>query len=195
MRFAGLILVFAALDVPGTAQVDRLRLQPLLDFETQVLPGPPRGWYSSAGFVADDQTVHGGKWAARIDRTASTPDQFSTITLSVPSDFEGDSVEVHAYIKTENVSQFFALWIREDGETPGVAFNSLEPRQLHGTNEWKEYSIAIPHNSNAKQLFFGALIRGTGKMWVDDVRVLVDGKPIWDAPAKKARADDLRSRS
>ena len=32
-------------------------------------------------------------------------------------------------------------------------------------------------------LFFGFLAEGTGRAWVDDLQLLVDGKPIWQAPA------------
>lgn len=34
----------------------------------------------------------------------------------------------------------------------------------------------------AKELFFGVLSSGTGRTWADDLQLLVDGKPIWDAP-------------
>src|SRR5262249_12278419 len=34
----------------------------------------------------------------------------------------------------------------------------------------------------AKQLYFGVLVAGTGKVWADDLQLLVDGKPVWEAP-------------
>jgi hypothetical protein len=39
-----------------------------------------------------------------------------------------------------------------------------------------EYSIKPP--ASGSQGFFGALLVGSGKLWVDDLQVLVDGKPV-----------------
>jgi len=40
----------------------------------------------------------------------------------------------------------------------------------------------LPVVPEAKLLVFGFLLSGTGKAWVDDLRLLVDGKPVADAP-------------
>src|ERR1700738_5298659 len=55
-------------------------------------PGPralARGWGGGpAGTVfVDDKIVHGGKWSARIERNAASPNQFSTLTKAIPVDF------------------------------------------------------------------------------------------------------------
>lgn len=89
---------------------------------------------------------------------------------------------MHGFLRTEDVSDFVGLWMREDGESPGVAFDNMHSRHLKGTTPWAEYSIALPLRREAKQLFFGFLVSGTGKAWVDDLRLLVDGKPVWKAP-------------
>jgi hypothetical protein len=51
-----------------------------------------------------------------------------------------------------------------------------------GTTDWNEYSIFVPLQPNARQLYIGFLLAGTGKAWADDLQLLVDGKPIWEAP-------------
>jgi GH35 family endo-1,4-beta-xylanase/C-terminal processing protease CtpA/Prc len=53
---------------------------------------------------------------------------------------------------------------------------------LKGSKEWAEYSISLPVHPDAKQVFIGFLLGGSGKAWVDDMRLLVDGKPLWDVP-------------
>jgi hypothetical protein len=58
----------------------------------------------------------------------------------------------------------------------------MEKRQLKGTTEWAEYSITLPVHPQAKQLFFGVLLAGTGKAWADDLQLLLNGKPLWQAP-------------
>ena len=63
-----------------------------------------------------------------------------------------------------------------------VAFDNMQGRQLKGTSEWTEDSIVLPLNRAAKRLVFGVLASGTGRAWADDLRLLVDGKPIADVP-------------
>lgn len=36
-----------------------------------------------------------------------------------------------------------------------------------------------------RRLLFGVYLAGTGKVWVSDLQLLVDGKPIWNAPKCK----------
>jgi hypothetical protein len=74
------------------------------------------------------------------------------------------------------------LWMRQDGDAPNLAFVSMQPRQIKGTNDWTEDSITFPLHADGRQLFFGVLLGGTGKVWADDLRLLLDGKPVWDAP-------------
>jgi C-terminal processing protease CtpA/Prc len=168
--------------------VDRFQLAQILNFEAGPAGGSPRGAPSGWGggpretIFVDDKIVHSGKWAVRLERDASSANTFSTITIGIPVDFTGTSVELRGFLKTENVSEFAGLWMREDGDGGAVAFDNMESRHLKATHEWTEYSIALPLHSEAKQLVFGVLVAGTGKTWADDLQLLVDGKPIWDAP-------------
>ena len=114
--------------------------------------------------------------------TPDSPSTFSSITKSIPMDFAGQNVEFRGFLRTEDVSDFVGLWMREDGESPTLAFDNMQARQLKGTTVWKEYSITLPVHPEARQLFFGVLVAGTGKAWADDLQLLVDGKPVWDAP-------------
>ena len=130
----------------------------------------------------DDKVVHGGKWAVRIERNAESPNDFSSITKSIEMGFSGATVELRGFLRTENVSDFAGLWMREDGESSGLAFDNMQSHELKGTTGWTEYSISLPVGSEARNLVFGALLSGTGKTWVDDLQLLVDGKLIWEAP-------------
>jgi len=58
----------------------------------------------------------------------------------------------------------------------------MQGRQLKGTNEWAQCSISLPLSPDGRKLFFGVLLSGDGRVWADDLEVLVDGKPVWDAP-------------
>jgi len=162
----------------------RPELAGLLDFEAEHADGVPRGWGGGpTGTIAvDGQIVHGGRWSVRIERKDDSPNGFTSLTKMIPIDFTGDKLELLGYLRTENVSDFAGLWMREDDDSGSVAFDNMQRRQLKGTNEWAEYSIVLPLNKTAKRLAFGILASGAGKVWADDLRLLVDGKSILEMP-------------
>ena len=179
------VAVFALPMLCVAQDVDRSDLSRLFTFEMQQGPGVPLGWRAGPAntVFADDKVVHNGKWAARLERDAASTNNFSAITIVLPIDFTGSAIEFRGFLKTEDVSEFVGLWMREDNDSGFVAFDNMQSRQIKGTHDWTEYSISLPVHQDAKQLVFGVLAAGTGKVWADDLQMLVDGKPIWDAPA------------
>ena len=180
----GLALAAHAQETKPAVSTNPSDLAAEFSFETPQTGGMPSGWSGGpAGTVfADDKIVHGGRWAARIERNADSPASASVLTKSIPINFSGTSIELRGFLRTEDVSDFAGLWMREDGESSGLAFDNMQSRQLKGTTNWTEYSITLPLKSEARQLFFGALVVGTGKVWADDFQLLVDGKPVWAVP-------------
>ena len=68
-----------------------------------------------------------------------------------------------------------------------LSLENMWSQQVKGTHDWAEYRITLPINPNAKQLFFGVLVSGTGTLWADDLGLLVDGKPIAEVPTPYPR--------
>lgn len=167
-----------------TTAATQANLEPVLAFEAPVTGSMPGGWFGGpAGTIfADDKIVHSGRWSVRLQRDATSANSFSTLTVGVPLEFTGKTVELRGYLRTEQVSEFAGLWMREDGETTSLAFDNMQSRQIKGNTDWTEYSIKLPVNPDATQLFFGVLVVGTGKAWADDLKLLIDDKPIWEAP-------------
>jgi C-terminal processing protease CtpA/Prc len=165
----------------------------MLNFEMQHTGNFPTGWGGgpTGTIFVESEIVHGGSSAVRIERNAASTNGFSTLTKGIPIDFTGTLIEWRGFLKTENVSESVGLWMREDGDTGSVAFDNMQQRQVKGTHDWTEYSITLPLRPEAKQLFFGALVAGTGKIWVVDLQLLVDGKPIWDAPKAERKKTPL----
>src|SRR6476660_5851970 len=170
------------------AQTPVARLGPelaaVLNFETDHVGKMPEGWGGGPPdtIAVDHKTVHGGRSSVRLARTASSVEQFSTITKSLPIDFQGSTVEWRGFLRTEDVSGFTGLWMREDGAAGPVEFDNMQQRQVNGTRGWTEYSITLPLRAEARTLVVGVLVAGTGTVWADDLRLLVDGKPVWEAP-------------
>jgi Peptidase family S41 len=180
-------LLCAAAIAPGRAQnaPPGRELESTLTFETTHTGAMPSGWGGGppSTIFVDGDTVHSGRWAARLERTDGAGGQpFSALTRSIPMDFAGKTIEWRGFLRSENVSEFMGLWMRQDGDAPNLAFATMQPQQIRGTNEWREYSITFPLHPDGRQLYFGVLLGGTGKVWADDLRLLVDAKPVWDAP-------------
>jgi C-terminal processing protease CtpA/Prc len=193
MRNTVAFLILPACLLTGTLSLAHVSLQQtaarpelagVLDFEAQHSADLPKGWGGGpAGtFAVDGQIVHGGRWALRIERDEKSPGGFTSVTKMIPVDFAGTSLELRGFLRTQDVSQFAGLWMREDGDSGGVAFDNMQGRQLKGTTEWTEYSITLPLQKAAKRLYFGVLAAGVGKVWADDLRLLVDGRPIENEP-------------
>ena len=186
MRRLLLLLATAALSLPTQAQ--NITAGPELDatlrFETEHPGTSPSGWGGGpVGTIhVDGQIVHSGRWSARLERDATSPSEFSTLTKAITIDFTGATIEWRGFLRSEGVSNYLGLWMREDGDTPGLAFENMAQRQVKGTHDWTEYSITLPVHRDAKQLYVGVLVAGTGKVWADDLQLLVDGKPVWEAP-------------
>ena len=125
------VLAFSFLPVIRPAEaVQRSDLAQILNFESQQTAGMPRGWGGGPRetIFEDNQVAHSGKWAARLERDAASAGKFSSITLDIPVDFSGTRIELCGFLKTENVSEFAGLWMREDGDGGAVAFDNMQDR-------------------------------------------------------------------
>lgn len=126
----------------------------------------------------------------RLDRTQNPSGQFSAISSAIPVDFTGARVELHGYLRTENVSGFAGLWLREDGDSGVIALDNMQDQHISGTHAWQEFAVSLPLDSEARRLVFGALLSGSGTAWVDDLQLVVDEKPIAEAPQRVPEPDE-----
>ena len=85
MTRCGLTAILTALLAsPGFAQtLTRQNLSNILGFENSQPGAFPAGWGGSGPIVADDKVFHSGKLSARIERTATTAGDFTTITAAI----------------------------------------------------------------------------------------------------------------
>ena len=161
------------------------KLAAIFNFEANSKPGEhPAGWggTSDSTVSADDRIVHSGKWSARIERDARSPNKFSTLTLGFPVDFVGQQITLKGFIRTEEVSESAGLWLSLNRGGRPLAVDEMESRQLKGTTNWTEYSVQLPLSPLVEEISFGFSMAETGKAWVDDIELLVDGKPIAGLP-------------
>jgi len=178
-----------ALAWSGHSQIyTRQNIATIFGFENNGHAGDlPAGWDSSisvgVSIVTDNQFVHSGNYSARISRTDSSKPSSSTMSLVLPIDFAGTTIQWRGWIKMQNVVGYVALWAREDdANANSVQSATMQGQAVSGTADWQQYSITMPWNFQARTLNFGFLFSGAGTAWVDDLELLVDGAPVAEAP-------------
>jgi hypothetical protein len=184
-----LLSVAALLIASASARPQDPPLAAVLTFETTHAGGVLAGWSTSPAnsAVADDAIKRTGFWSARLERTDTSEGDFSGLSKNIPLDVAGKTIRLRGFLKTENVTGFVSLWIRQDGGSSAVAFATTQGRGMKGTNDWHEHTVTLPLDADSRQLVFGALISGSGKAWVDDLELTVDDVPFASAP-KAVRA-------
>ena len=140
----------------------------------------PAGWnnFGSPDYKlsVDKDVKESGKFSASIEYQGSSPN-FKAWAYTIPENYEGKKITLSGYMKTENVTDGWAgLWLRID---PNIGFDNMQQRGIKGTTDWKKYEITLDLNpAKTKQIVFGGLLAGKGKMWIDDFHVTIDGKDI-----------------
>lgn len=188
MKNPKMLGVFVMVMLMGiSAQALEQDFEKILRFEAQEKGAALNGWGGGphATIHLDETTVHEGDFSVRLERDAESERGFTTITKSIPMDFNGEWVEMRGFLRTEDVTEFAGIWMRQDGPGGMVQFENMQNQGLKGTTEWTEYSIRLPLDEGANDLFFGFLVAGQGKAWADDLELIVDGKPLREAPERE----------
>lgn len=188
------------LGLRATAVAQAPAASPNLDFERLDRQlGRPAGLSAPAGngyqVAADSLVRHGGRYALRIRSESQEPKKngFGVTTIRVPVSFQGKTVKLTGFLKTENVQNGYAgLWLRVDGPGIMLGLDNMSKQNVHGTTNWQAYSVSLPLAANAEIILLGGLLPGTGTVWLDDLTLTVDDKPLAQAlpkPVKHYRAE------
>jgi hypothetical protein len=60
--------------------------------------------------------------------------------------------------------------MRMDGaEMRAVNADHMENRPITGTSDWRRYDVVLDVPADARQITFGAQLKGAGQLWVDGV--------------------------
>jgi hypothetical protein len=151
--------------------------------------GLPVGWtHPTSAFIPTAYSVRldsiekqHGKYAVMINQTGNEV-SYASMGFNIAKRFDGRNIELRGYIKTENAeSAGFWLGVGKDFSS------SMEgPNGVKGSTAWKEYSLKISYKEKyATYVRAGAISIGKGKMWFDNVRLFIDGKPIEQADTSK----------
>jgi hypothetical protein len=155
----------------------------LLFLATQLLAGDvgkayadrPKGWGGGGeGYELsrDETEKHGDKASGCVRSTGDGAVGFGTLTQWFRADdYRGKRVRMSAFVKTAEVEGKAGLWTRIDGkEKTGLAFDNMMERPVKGTTDWKNYEVVLDVPAEAEEIFFGFLVAGKGRGWVDDIK-------------------------
>ncbi len=130
----------------------------------------------------DKSVTQNGKVSGSI-QSINNDNTFWALGYNIPVDFSGKKIKLTGYVKTEDITDGWAgLWMRID---PQVAFDNMQSRGIKGTTDWTKYKIELDFNSKAKTIVIGGILSGSGKIWIDNLGISVDGKPLSKASKKE----------
>lgn len=151
----------------------------------------PDNWFqmgkSKIQLKTDSVEKHSGSYSILIEAPENkSSNDFGCCAYYIPANYEGAQIEVKAYMKLQNVANGpIGLMLRIDGANGPLAFDNMQQNNIQGTADWKLYSVKLPLNENAKTIYIGAILSGSGKLWVDDFQILIDGVDLSKAKLKK----------
>lgn len=148
--------------------------------------GFPSQWttFGNAAYKVYMDSVHkkSGKLSAVIENTGIKK-EYKALSMILPANYEGKSIRLSGFIKTENVTEGYAgLWIRID---PQIGFDNMSNRGVTGTTDWAPFEITLPLKpKETEKIVVGGLLVGKGKMWLDDLKITIDGMELGDPKIK-----------
>jgi erythromycin esterase len=140
--------------------------------------GDPEGWYSfqhagdrSYRFVVDTAQPRSGERSLRIDNIG--PEPYGAVAQIIEgAPHAGKIARLTAWMRTRNANDngaVLTLLVLQSGAT--LAQNFMLDKPVKGTTEWTRYTITLPVTKGADRVEVGAMMRGKGSLWLDDVEV------------------------
>lgn len=136
-------------------------------------------WGSGYLVESDSAEVHDGNFSVRIEPLAQEPD-FGGMGQTLPAPPQGKTVVLTGWIKTLNLKDGFGGLVLRLKNAAGevIAFDNMNSNGITGTTEWTLYSISLPYPEETTEIAIGVVLTGSGTLWVDDFRLLMDGKAV-----------------
>lgn len=140
--------------------------------------GDPDGWYSfqhagdkSYDFVLDGDRPRSGQRSLRIENTG--PEPYGAIAQIVEAKpYVGKTARLTGWLRTRDASGLGAgltLLVLAGGAT--LDQNFMYEQSVRGTTDWQRFTITVPVKPGADRVEVGAMLRGTGALWLDDLEL------------------------
>jgi hypothetical protein len=136
------------------------------------------GWFSAGSkpksydMGIDKGAGPDGKNAASIKSKRKKIDGFGTLMQNFkPDKYLGKKIRMIGIMKSKDVESWAGFWLRidqKDSKKP-LSFDNMYDRRIKGNTEWTKYEIVLEVPDKASNIAFGALLRGTGQIWFDNI--------------------------
>lgn len=147
----------------------------------------PKGWSTGGSDLTQYQmgveknAGQGGTTAATIKSIPDNPKSFGTmLQYCAPDKYLGKRVRMTGYMKSKEVVNWAAFWLRIDqaNSKEALSFDNMQERPIKGTLNWTFCEIVLDVPDNASNIAFGALLDGKGQIWFDDLKLEIVDKSI-----------------
>ena len=136
----------------------------------------PEGWYIAgsrptdytAGTISD--AGRHGTASAYLASREEVVEGFGTLMQEFSAErFLGKRVRMTGFVRAESVEGRAGLWMRvDDTDRASLSFDNMQDRPIRGTLPWQRYEIVLDVPVESASIAFGILLRGKGKVYVDD---------------------------
>ncbi len=171
------------------AELVQVPVQYNMDFE--VMDGDsqiPIGWtFEGLDYSGCTDSLEGysGVRSFRVSYIGMEPvEDYGYISRYIPFTYEENTITLSGWFRTGDVSDNckigLYLYLYDK-------YGKLESRKnmylenLPGSAEWRQLEVSIENSSFGCELELGMFLYGTGTVWIDDLELLLDGKPLSEA--------------
>ncbi len=137
-----------------------------------------KGWFKWGNTPLPIETELNGN-ANYVGKVINTKKgKFGAIVYVMRAGFEGDTIEITASMKIENVEKKggAGFIVRMDNGDNMLALVN-EPK-INGTRDWAQYSIKLPYPNKTDIIYVGGIIDERGTAWFDNFKITIDGVDI-----------------
>ena len=157
-----------------------------------VLPGSAGAQLGTAWTLYARDIAHVSAGSDTKIKVADTPSLFldTSSDASAASDAGlNDNLDVQPYLgkrmriwglmKTQDVVGTASCWLNVSGANRQMlASDFMLDRRTHGTTSWTPFMIVVDVPAQSLHMVFGLALNGTGRMWIDNVRIDIVGSDV-----------------
>jgi hypothetical protein len=153
---------------------------------SNVDPKVPKDWFVSGSnpddydLGVDENVVFHLKRSAYIKSKTSAPKGFATLMQVIKATtYKGSRLAMTGYAKSDEVTGWAGFWMRVDGaNNQALRFDNMQDRPISGSTGWTKYQVVLDVPEDGENIAFGALLRGSGWVWLDNIEFRSVGKDV-----------------
>jgi len=144
-----------------------------------ITPKVPKGWLLTGnakdkyeiGTALDNERNKDVQYLYSLEKDINK--EFGTMAKRKDAvSYRDKKVELTADIRTKDVKNWVGMWMRIDHKKHKIlAFDNMSDRPLKGSNPWTKCRIVLNVPKESSYIVYGVLLAGTGKVWVDNVKI------------------------